>query len=182
MYKIPDEVIKCIQKTMENWIVDLLAGEKCLAELKKKIQKCIFQGNAQSGLLFVIAMKSLQNILRKCLLYMDDIKLFAEKWEIIRNPNTGIENIQSRHGDGIWHRKAENDIWRKEWNNQIKKKNKKLGKKETGQWHNGQSVRQWPGRPRFNPRWSHTKASKMVLYATLINTQHYKVRIKGKVE
>ena len=34
----------------------------------------------------------------------------------------------------------------------------------------------------FNLRLSHTKDSKMVLDATLLNTQHYKVRIKGKVE
>ena len=34
----------------------------------------------------------------------------------------------------------------------------------------------------FNPRSSHTKDSKMVLDASLLNTQHYKVRIKGKVE
>ena len=34
----------------------------------------------------------------------------------------------------------------------------------------------------FNPRSSHTKDSKIVLDATLPNTQHYKVMIKGKVE
>ena len=39
------------------------------------------------------------------------------------------------------------------------------------------SVCQWPERLGFNPRLSHTKDSKMVL-----NTQHYKVRIKGEVE
>ena len=44
------------------------------------------------------------------------------------------------------------------------------------------SVRQWSGRPGFNPCWSHTKDSKMVFVAALLNTQHYKVRIKGKVE
>ena len=27
-------------------------------------------------------------------------------------------------------------------------------------WHNGYSVRQWPGRSGFNPRLSHTKDSK----------------------
>ena len=35
------------------------------------------------------------------------------------------------------------------------------------------------GRPGFNPRSSHIK---MVLDATLLNIQHYKVRIKGKLE
>ena len=38
-------------------------------------------------------------------------------------------------------------------------------------------------RPGFNPRLSHTKdLKKMILDVTLLNTQHYKVRIKGKVE
>ena len=44
------------------------------------------------------------------------------------------------------------------------------------------SVPQWYGRPGFNLKLSHTKDSKMVLDVTLLNTQHYKVRIKGKVE
>ena len=43
------------------------------------------------------------------------------------------------------------------------------------------SVRQLPGRSGFNPRSSHTKDSKMVLDASLLNTLHYKVQIKGKV-
>ena len=41
---------------------------------------------------------------------------------------------------------------------------------------------QWPRRPGFNPSLSHTKDSKMVLDVSLLNTQHYKVRIKSKVE
>ena len=41
------------------------------------------------------------------------------------------------------------------------------------------SVRQWSRRLGFNPGSSHTKDSKK---ATLLNTQHFKVRIKGKVE
>ena len=43
-------------------------------------------------------------------------------------------------------------------------------------------VRQWSGRPWFNPRLSHNKDSKMVLDPALFNIQHIKVRIKGKVE
>ena len=55
-----------------------------------KIQRGIFQGDALSTLLFVIALMSLDHILRKCttgyksqekknyLIYMDDIKLFAK--------------------------------------------------------------------------------------------------------
>ena len=48
-------------------------------------------------------------------------------------------------------------------------------------WAIGQmsSVRQWPGRPGFNP-WS--SIQKIVLDAALLNTQHYRVRIKGKGE
>ena len=42
-------------------------------------------------------------------------------------------------------------------------------------------VHQWSWRPEFNPRSSHTKDLKMVLDVALLNTRHYKVRIKGKV-
>ena len=38
----------------------------------------------------------------------------------------------------------------------------------------------WSGRRWFNPKSSHTKCSKMVLDSTLLNSQYYKVRIKGK--
>ena len=41
-------------------------------------------------------------------------------------------------------------------------------------WHNGLCVPQRPGRTGFKP-----KTQKMVLVTTLLNTQHYKVRIKG---
>ena len=44
------------------------------------------------------------------------------------------------------------------------------------------SVCQWSRKPGFNPSSSHTKDSKMVLDAALLITQHYKVRIKGKLE
>ena len=43
-------------------------------------------------------------------------------------------------------------------------------------------VCQCSGRPGFNPRSSHNKDSKMVLDAFLLNTQHYRVQIKGKGE
>ena len=39
-----------------------------------------------------------------------------------------------------------------------------------------------PRRLVFNPRSSHTKDSKIVLNVALLNTQRYKIRIKGKVE
>ena len=46
----------------------------------------------------------------------------------------------------------------------------------------GRVVPQWPGKPGFDPSLSHTNDSKIVLDTSLINTQHYKGRIKGKVE
>ena len=76
---------------MKNWRVELTAGGKSLAETK--IQRRIFQGDALSPLLFIIAMMSLNHIIRKCtagyklsrsqekinhLMYIDDIKLFAK--------------------------------------------------------------------------------------------------------
>ena len=48
-------------------------------------------------------------------------------------------------------------------------------------WQNSVSVRQWSGRPGFNPKSSHTKDSKNGIDAALLSTQHYKVRIKGKL-
>ena len=91
MYKIPQEVINFIEQTMKTWRVELTAGGRSIAETK--IQKGIFQGDALSPLLFIIAMMPQNHILRKCtagfrlnrsqekinhLMYMDDIKLFAK--------------------------------------------------------------------------------------------------------
>ena len=71
--------------------MELTAGGRSLAETK--IQRGIFQGDALSPLLFIIAMIPLNHILRKCiagyklsrseekinhLMYMDYIKLFAK--------------------------------------------------------------------------------------------------------
>ena len=92
MYKISHEVINFIEKTMKTWRVELTEGGRSLAEAK--IQRGIFQEDALSPLLFLIAMMPLNPILRKCtdghklsrshekinnLMYMDDIKLSAKK-------------------------------------------------------------------------------------------------------
>ena len=91
MYKLPDETIHFIKKTMETWRVELTARGKSLAEVK--IQRGILQGHTLSPLLFVIAMMPLNHVLRKSparyklrksqekinhLMYMNDIKLFAK--------------------------------------------------------------------------------------------------------
>ena len=91
MYKILDEVINFIEKIMKTWRVELAAGGRSLAEAK--IQRGIFQGDALSPLLFIVATMPLNHILRKCtagyklsrsqekvnhLMYLDDIKLFAK--------------------------------------------------------------------------------------------------------
>ena len=51
MYKISQELINFIGKTMKTWRVELTAGGKSLGETK--IQKGIFQGDALSPLLFI---------------------------------------------------------------------------------------------------------------------------------
>ena len=91
MYKISDEVINFIEKTMKTRRVELTAGERSSAETK--IQTGIFQRDALSPLLFIIAMMPLNHVLRQCaaeyklsrsqekinhLMYMDGIKQFAK--------------------------------------------------------------------------------------------------------
>ena len=60
MYKISDEIINFIEKTMKTWREKLAAGGKSLAEVK--IQRGIFQGDVLSLLLFVITMMPLKHI------------------------------------------------------------------------------------------------------------------------
>ena len=54
MYKISDEVMNIIEKTMKTWRVELTAGERNLP--KAKIQRGIFQWGALWTLLFITAM------------------------------------------------------------------------------------------------------------------------------
>ena len=117
MYKISDEVIKFIEETMKNWRVEVTAGGKSLAEVK--ILRDVFQGDALSPWLFVIAMIPLNHILRKCTCGQtsqiarkyqppkvhERHQTVCQKWKRIGNSNTGSENIQSDHRDEIWQRK-----------------------------------------------------------------------------
>ena len=54
-----------IEKNRQTWRVELTAEVRSLAETK--IQRGIFQGDAPSLLLFIIAMMPLNHILRKCI-------------------------------------------------------------------------------------------------------------------
>ena len=65
IYKISDEVINFIDKTMKTWRVEQKVGGRRLAEAN--IQRGIFKGDALSPLLFIIAMMPLNHILRKCI-------------------------------------------------------------------------------------------------------------------
>ena len=95
-----------ITEDMKNWKVELTAGGKTLVEVK--IQRGIFQGDALSLFLFIIAEIPLNHILRKCTgvfkftkskekvnHLMDDIKVFAknEKGLEINTNNTNNNNL-----------------------------------------------------------------------------------------
>ena len=43
MYKIPDQIVQFIEKTMQTWRIELTAVGQSLAEVK--IQRVIFQGD-----------------------------------------------------------------------------------------------------------------------------------------
>ena len=60
MYKMSHEVINFIEQTMKTWRVEPTAGGRSIAETK--IQRRIFQGDALSPLLFIIAMMPLNHI------------------------------------------------------------------------------------------------------------------------
>ena len=60
MYKISDKVIDSIEKTMKTWKVELTAGGRSLTEAK--VQRCIFQRDSISPLLFIITMILLNHI------------------------------------------------------------------------------------------------------------------------
>ena len=63
IYKIPDQVVQFIEKTIETWKMELTAGGKSLAEVK--IQRRIFQADALWTSLFVLAMMPFNHILRE---------------------------------------------------------------------------------------------------------------------
>ena len=108
MYKISDEVINFIKKTMKTWKVKLPAGGIVLAEAK--VQKDIFQGDALSPLIFIIVMMPINHKPRKCtagyklsksqekinhLMHIDDIKLFSKIGKRTENSNIRNERIYS---------------------------------------------------------------------------------------
>ena len=64
MYNISHVSINLIEKSMKTWKVEMTARGRSLAEAN--VQREIFQGDAKSPILFLIAMMPLNYILRKC--------------------------------------------------------------------------------------------------------------------
>ena len=121
MYKISDQLVQFRRPWKpEKW--NWQQEEKSLSGVK--VQRGIFQGDAQSPLLFGIAMMPPNHILRKHpagyklsekdqpLDVHERHQTFCQKRKRIINPNTDCVNIQSRYRNGIWLRKmyhASND-------------------------------------------------------------------------
>ena len=91
MYKTSNQVVSFIENTMKNRRGELTTGRKSLAEVK--IKREIFHRDTLTPLLFLRVIMSLNHTARKCtgryklhksqekinhLIYMDDIKLFAQ--------------------------------------------------------------------------------------------------------
>ena len=90
IYGIASNIITLIKNSMNNWRVELTANNKKLGEVK--INRGIFQGDALSPLLFILALIPLSEILNdeksgyainkrvrvNHLLFMDDLKLYGK--------------------------------------------------------------------------------------------------------
>eukprot|EP00795_Rhopilema_esculentum_P006840 gene6840-biopygen8293 len=89
LYRVSDNVVNLIERSMTNWKVQLTSCGETLGLVN--IRRGIFQGDSLSPLLFVICMIPLTEVLRKVkmgytldgvkinhLLFMDDLKLFAK--------------------------------------------------------------------------------------------------------
>eukprot|EP00795_Rhopilema_esculentum_P003517 gene3517-biopygen1669 len=89
LYRVSDNVVNFIERSMTNWKVQLTSCGETLGLVN--IRRGIFQGDSLSPLLFVICMIPLTEVLRKVkmgytldgvkinhLLFMDDLKLFAK--------------------------------------------------------------------------------------------------------
>ena len=91
MYKISNEVLNFIEKTMKTCKVELTVRERSLVEAK--VHRGIYQGDNLSPLLFISAMMPFNHILRKYTagyklsryqekinhqMYKNDIKLYAK--------------------------------------------------------------------------------------------------------
>ena len=109
---------------MEKGTMELIASVQTITEVKKKIQRGILQRDAIWPLIFVVAVIQLNHVPKKrtqekinCIMYMDDINLFAKKkkkrtstWD----SDTNNKNIQPGYNNGIWHWKmwhAPNKKW-----------------------------------------------------------------------
>ena len=97
LYEKSYDVIKFIEKNMNNWRGELIAGGESFAE--GKLQVYLFQRDAISSLLSVIQMIPINYILKRCtggykihkkqekidhLMYMDHIKLFAKNEKYLK--------------------------------------------------------------------------------------------------
>ena len=141
MVGLPDNIVGLIKQSLNKWKTNLYADGKLLGSVP--IRRGIFQGDAFSPLLFVIALLPLTHILRETgmgyqlekngakvnhLFFMDDLKMFGKNDKeidsLIKTVWQCSEDIKMKF---VWYLKMRCSIAAKRTEN-------KMGRNSTAEW------------------------------------------------
>jgi len=111
IYKVNTTIKEFLEREMRNWKTELTSNGEMLGDVR--IRRGIFQGDALSPLLFVMAMIPISSVLNRMkkgylmekeqplishLMYMDDIKLYAKNVEGMKSMANTLKTISEDIG------------------------------------------------------------------------------------